>query len=200
MEDRQNGPVMDRIEKLIRVPSGGKRTGLRLTITHNAGDYETGIIERRPKSMAQRVPQLAAFVDGPGRLRSHVARNAAGKRELPAQSAKPLFVLSNERVHFTVRPFQVYVRYHRRTAVARARDVYHVQVVFPDHAIQVDVHEVLTGRCAPMTEQAWLDVLGPERYFEQRVVEKIDLSHGQIVCSPPIGVHSCQGFLRKGPG
>jgi hypothetical protein len=49
MQDRQHGAVGYRIEELVRVPCGGQRTGLRLAVADDAGDYEIGIVERRPE-------------------------------------------------------------------------------------------------------------------------------------------------------
>jgi hypothetical protein len=66
VEDWQRSAVMDRIEELIRVPSGGEGSCLRLAVTHDTGDHEAGIVEGRPKGMAKRIPQFAALVDGAG--------------------------------------------------------------------------------------------------------------------------------------
>src|SRR6266702_2723901 len=43
-----------------------------------------------------------------------------------------------------------------------------------------------------MPEQPWLDVLTLERSFQERVVIEIDLADRQVICGPPIGVHSLQ--------
>ena len=45
----------------------------------------SGVVEHRAERVAQRVAELAAFVDAAGRFRRDVARDAAGKRELPEQ-------------------------------------------------------------------------------------------------------------------
>ncbi len=58
------------------------------------------------------------------------------------------------------------------TAVARPGHVDGVQVAGPDGAVQVDVDEVEPRRRAEVPEQARLDVLGPERLAQERVVEQ----------------------------
>jgi len=48
------------------VPRGRQRTRLGLAVTDDAGDDEIGIVERGPEGMAERVPELATFMDRPG--------------------------------------------------------------------------------------------------------------------------------------
>jgi len=53
MQDRQHGTVGRGIEELIGMPGRGQGSGLRLAITDDAGDDEIGIVEHRPKGMAE---------------------------------------------------------------------------------------------------------------------------------------------------
>ena len=53
---------------------------------------QVGIVERGAIGMHQRVAELAAFVDRARRFRRGVARNAAGKGELPEQLAQAVGV------------------------------------------------------------------------------------------------------------
>ena len=76
------------IEKLVRVPGGRQRTGLGFTVADDAGGDQIGIVEDRAERVAQRVAELAAFVDAAGRFRRDVARDAAGKRKLPEQRSR----------------------------------------------------------------------------------------------------------------
>src|SRR5258708_5208042 len=73
MEDRQDRPVGAGIEKFICMQSGCKGTGFGLSIPDNACNDKRGIIENRPKSVAQRIAQLAAFVNRPRAFRRSVA-------------------------------------------------------------------------------------------------------------------------------
>ena len=52
MQDRQHRAVCGRIEKLVRVPRRGQRSGLRLAIADDAGDDEIGVVEHSPERMA----------------------------------------------------------------------------------------------------------------------------------------------------
>ena len=45
VQDRQHGAVVDGIEELVRVPTGGQRAGLRLAVADDAGDDQIGIVE-----------------------------------------------------------------------------------------------------------------------------------------------------------
>jgi hypothetical protein len=53
--------------------------------------------------------------------------------------------------------------------VARAGEVDDVQIVLPDDAVDVGVDQAQAGRGAPMSEEAWLDVLAAKRLAQQRV-------------------------------
>ena len=190
MQDGQHGTVVGRIEKLVRVPAGGERTGFRFPITHDAGDEQIGVIEGRAEGMGQRVAQFAALVNRAGRLGRDVTRNAAGERELFEETPHPLFVLRDVRINLAIRLLQICVGHQPGAAMAGTGDVDDVQVVLLDHAIQVHVHEVQARRRAPMTEQTRLDVGARERLLQQRVVIEVDLSDRQIVCGAPVGVDS----------
>ena len=67
------------------------------------------------------------------------------------------------RVELAVGPLQVRVGHQRRPAVAGPRDVDHVQVVFLDDPVQMDVDEVLPRRGPPVAQQPGLDVLQLQR-------------------------------------
>ncbi|MNW11177.1 hypothetical protein D3C71_2085650 [compost metagenome] len=51
------------------------------------------------------------------------------------------------------------------------------------------IDEVEAGRRAPMPEQPRLDVLGPQRLAQKRIVEQVDLPDRQIIGGPPIAVN-----------
>ncbi len=55
--------------------------------------------------------------------------------------------------------------------MARPRDVDHVQVVGGDHAVEMDIDEIQTWRCAPMAKQSRFNMLESEWLSEQRVIE-----------------------------
>src|SRR5262249_35630377 len=106
---------------------------------------------------------------------SHVAWNAAWKGELLEQALHPFFILRNVWVNLAVGPLEVSVGHKPRSAVTRAGDVDHVEVMLVDQPVQVDINEVQTRRRAPMTEGRWLDVFLRQRFPQQWVVVKVNL-------------------------
>jgi len=82
VQDGQHRPIMDRIEKLVRVPTGRQRSGLGLAVADHADDQQIGIVERRAVGMGQGVAQFSAFVDRPGRFGRGVAGNSTRKGKL----------------------------------------------------------------------------------------------------------------------
>ena len=74
------------------MPGRRQRPGLGLAVADDAGDDQIGIVEGGAIGVDERVAEFAALVDRARRLRRGVARNAAGKRELPEQLAQALGV------------------------------------------------------------------------------------------------------------
>ena len=79
---------------------------------------EIGVVEDGAERVREHVAELSPFVDRPGRRRAHVARYAAGRRELAKESPHPVDALGDRRVDLRVGPLEVHVREHRRAAVA----------------------------------------------------------------------------------
>ncbi len=124
--------------------------------------------------MHQRIAELAALMDRTGRFRRHMARNAAGERELPEKLAHALGALGNLRIDFAIDAFEIGIGDHARASVSRSADMDHVEIGLADHAVEMSVDEVETGRRAPMTEQPRLDVLCLQRLAQKRIVEQVD--------------------------
>ena len=164
-----------------------------------------GIVERGAEGMAERIAQLAAFVDRPRRRRRDMAGNAAGKRELLEQLLQPGLVLRDVRIDLAPGAFQIDVAHQRRAAVTGAGDVDHVQVVLLDDPVQMHVDEILARRRAPVPDHQRLDMRQRQRLAQQRIVVEIDLPDREIIGGAPIGVHQAQfvgpdaaGPLRRG--
>ena len=81
-----------------------------------------------------------------------------------------------------------------------SQDEQGLHVTLADGAVHVDVEEVEPGGGAPVAEQPRLDVLGPQRLAQQRVVEQIDLADGEVVRSAPGRVDPAErlGAQRRG--
>ena len=158
VQDRQHGSIGNRVEKLVGLPCGRERARFRFTITNNAGDDQIGIIKRGSEGMAERVSQLAAFVNRSRRRRRNVTGNAAWERELLKQFFQPGFVLADVRINLTPSAFKVDVAHNCRAAVTGPGNVKHIQVILLDDAVQVHVDEVLAWRGAPMSDYQGLHV------------------------------------------
>ncbi len=200
MQDRQHRAVGGRIEKLVGMPRGGQRPGLRLAVSDDAGDDEIGVVEHGAERMAQRISEFSALVDRPRAFRRHVAGNAAGKRELKEELLQPGLVPADVGIDLAVGALEIGVAHDRRPAVPGAGDVDHVEIVFPDHPVQVHVDEILPGGRAPVSQQHALDVREHQRSLQQRIVVKIDLPDRQVVGGAPVGVHLPEQFRRQGTG
>ena len=200
VEDRQHGAVAGRIEELVAVPAGRQRPGLRLSIADHAGDHEVRVVEGRAIGMAERIAELASLMDAARRLGRHVAGNPAGEAELLEQPPHAVGVLADVRVDLAVGAFEIGVGDQRRPAVARPDHVDHVEIVALDDPVEVDIEHVQPGRGSPVPEQPRLDVLALQRLLQERVVEQVDLAHGQVVGGPPIGVHRLQFRLAERRG
>ena len=144
--------------------------------------------------MQQRVPQLAAFMNGAGDLRGHVAGDAVGPGELAEQLLHPVAVLLNMGIYLGIGALKIRVGHDSRSAVTGPNDVHHVQIAFEDQAVQMHINEIKAGRCSPMTQQTRLDVLRAKRPFQKRIVFQINLPHRKIICRPPVSIHFLDVF------
>ena len=189
MQDRQHGAVTDRIEELVGLPGGGQRSGLGLAVPDHAGDDQAGIVECGAEGMAERIAKLATFMDRSRRGRRHMARDAARERELLEQPLQPGLVLADVGVDLAVRAFEVCVRHQRRAAMPGACDVDHVDVVFLDDTVQVDIDEVLSRGGAPVADHQRLHMRLRQRLLQQGIGIQVYLPDRQVVRRPPVGVH-----------
>src|SRR5665647_1966569 len=133
-------------------------------------------------------------MDGAGSLWCSVAGNAARERELSKKPLHPGLILRDSGIQLAVATLQMSIRHHCRPAVARAGNINHVEIVLVDDAVHVHINKIQTGGGAPVAEQTRLDVRNQERFFQQRIIEKVNLSYRKIVGSTPIGVHPCEFF------
>ena len=198
VEDGEDGAVPRGVQELVGVPARGERTRLRLSVAHHAGHDEVGVVECGAVGVGEGVAELASFVDGARGLRGHVARDPSGEGELLEETPHSFLVHRDVGVDLAVGPLQVRVRDEAGAAVARSRDVDHVEVLVLDDAVQVHVHEVEPGGRPPVPEEARLDVVDDEGLPQQRVVEQVDLADGEVVRRAPPRVHAPEeiGFRR----
>ena len=139
MEDRQDGAVGLRVEELVRVPAGGERSRLRLTVADDAGDEQIRVVERGAECVRERVAELAALVDRSRSLRCGVTRNPTGERELAEEPAQSFFVAADVRVDLAVRSFEVGACDDAGPAVTRPGDEDRAEIARADRAVEVCV-------------------------------------------------------------
>ena len=139
--------------------------------------------------MHQRVAEFAAFMDRAWRLRRGVAGNPAGKGKLPEQFAQAVSVAADVGIDLAVTALEIGIRHHAGSAVTRTADIDNVKVAVADRAVEVGINEVQPRRGAPMSEQPWLDVIGSQRFVQQRIAEQIDLSDREIIRCAPVAVN-----------
>src|SRR5689334_22755044 len=134
------------------MPARRQRAGLRLAVTDDARNDQVGIVEGRSIGVRNGVAELTSLMDRPGRFRRDMAWNAAGKRELSEQALHPLLVGGDVRINLAVSALEVGVCDETGPAMARAGDIYHVEVVLLDDPVEMDVNEIQAWRCPPMPQ------------------------------------------------
>src|SRR5215212_1693670 len=82
MQDRQHRSISDWVQELVGVPRGRKRASLGFAVADDASNDQVWVVKGCPVRVRDRVAEFAALMDGPRSLRSHVARDSTGKREL----------------------------------------------------------------------------------------------------------------------
>ena len=128
-------------------------------------------------------------MNGAGRFRRNMTGNAVRPGELAKQPMQSVPAALNRRIVLGIRPFQIGLRHQARAAMAGTDDIDHVQIVFLDQPVEVDIEKVQSRCRAPMPQQTGLDVFELERGFEQRIVLQIDLPDREVIRRAPIGVH-----------
>src|SRR5260370_27484370 len=129
-------------------------------------------------------------------MRTGMARDAAGSRELAKQSPHPRNVLPDLRIKFRVGTFEINLRNDRRPTMPRSRYIDDARVVILDEPVQMYIDKILPGRRSPMPKQARLDMLRAKRLPKQRIVPQINLPDRQVVGRAPIRVEEAVVVVR----
>ena len=125
-------PSVTGLRNLLRVPARRQRPGLGLAVADHAGDRQIRVVEGGAEGMRQRVAELAALVDRPGRLGRRVARDASGERELAEEMLEPGLVAADLRIELAVGALEVGVGHDAGPAVTGTGHVEHVEVARDD--------------------------------------------------------------------
>ena len=195
IQDRQHRAVAHWVDKLVGMPRCSERPGLRLAVTHDAGDDEIGVVERHAVSVGETVTQLAAFVDGARGFRSDVAPDMAGEGKLLEELLHPFRVLTLVGIDLGVGAFEIRRPQHPGRAMAWPGHENHVEVVLDDHPVEMYPNERQRRARAPVAEQPVLHIFSLQGLLEQRVILEINHSHRKVIACPPIGVHQFQLFI-----
>ena len=89
------------------------------------------------------------------------------------------------------------MRHQPRTAMAGADDINHVQIVFFDQPVEMDINEVEPGGGTPMPKQTGFDVFELEWSLEEWIVLQINLPNRKVIRGAPIRVHFFQQIRRQ---
>ena len=145
MKNRKHGAVPRRIQKTDALPRALERRRLGLAVSDHRGHDQVRGVEGGAEGMHEHVAELASLVDGPWRRHAHVARNAAGRRELTEQPLHPAHITRDVGVDLRIRSFEVDLRDDGRAAMTWSREIDDIGVVPHDEPVEVRVHERLAG-------------------------------------------------------
>jgi hypothetical protein len=195
VQNGQHCPIPSRVDELVGVPGGGQGTGFRFPIAHHAAGDQLGVVQNAAVGVADAVAQFPPFVDGPGRFRGDVAADVAGEGKLLEEALHPLRSLRSCRDRSRSRCLPDRRAKHAGCTMAGPGHEDHVQVVLFNQPIAVDVGEAEGRGSAPVAQQAMLDMLGLEGFFQQGIIPQVNHADGQVVTGPPVGVNFVQFFV-----
>ena len=158
VQDRQDDAVGCRVHELVGLPRGRERTGLGLAIAHHGHGQQARVVHNGAVGVAERVAELAALVDGTGRLGRKVARDAAGIGELAEELLQAGLVIGDVGANLAVGAVEQRLSSTGGATVTRAHQEDSILVVVGDQSIDVTEQEVDAGRGAPVANQAVLNV------------------------------------------
>jgi hypothetical protein len=78
MQDRQDGPISDRVQKLVPMPSRSQRTRLGLSVPDHRQRDQVGPVEYGPKGVGDRVAEFTALRTRNAKTREEDVYGAVG--------------------------------------------------------------------------------------------------------------------------
>ena len=115
-------------------------------------------------------------MDGAGRLRRHMAGDAAGEGETLEELLHSLLVSGNVGIDLGIAAVQPVLRHHGVAAVAGTGEIDHIQIVALDDPIQMGIDEVLAGAGPPVSHDGLLEVAFDQRALQEGVIHQIQLA------------------------
>jgi hypothetical protein len=194
----QHGPVANRVDEFVDVPTGGQGACFCLPISHHGGHDQVRVVEGCPARMGKHIAQFAPLVDAAWSFGGAVAADATWKRKLLEESPHAGLVFGTVWVHIAVGAFEVTGGQNSGSAMAGAGHEHHIEVVFSYGAAQMRVGESQPGACAPVAQQPVLHVVGLEWFTQERVGLQVSHSQGQIIAGTPITIDGGKVFRFQG--
>src|SRR5215831_8497072 len=192
MKNREHRAVANGVQELADVPGGRQRTSFRLPISDYRRHDQAGIVEGSAAGMREDIPELASLMDRARRFRSTVTADAARKRELLEELLQPGRILALLGVNLGVGTLQVHRAQDTWSTVPRTSQEDHVQVVFFDQSVQVNVNKCQARARPPVSEKPIFDVLRLEGFLQEGIVLQVDHPKAQVIAGPPVGMDFLQ--------
>src|SRR6266566_1733603 len=169
MQNGKHRSIANRVEKLDALPGTLQRPCFCLAIANDRSNNQVWIIKCGPKGVGEDVAEFSSFMDGAWSRYADVTWHASRRRELAKEQVHTLCILRHFRIDFRVGAFQIDIREDRRSTMSWASQVDHVHVVILDESIQMHINETEARRCAPVSQQAWLDMFRSQRFFQEGI-------------------------------
>src|ERR1700758_4424883 len=142
--------------------------------------------------MRQAIAEFTTLVNGARCLRRAVTPDSARERELTEEMAEPLFVFGTFRVDFGIGSFQVRVRKNCRGSMSGAGKEDHVQIVFLDQPVEMQIDEAQAGVRPPVPEQPNLCVLRRKWSSQKRIVPQVNHPEAEVQACAEVGIDLAQ--------
>src|SRR3984893_7573932 len=134
------------------MPGSSQGSSFRFTVPHHASGDQIRIVKHRSESMGETITYLASFVNRAGCFWGTMAADASGERKLSEELFHPFCVFALIWVDFRIASVEIYRREEPGRAMSGTRHIHHVQIVFPDHAIQMCPDKGLPPTRSPMAQ------------------------------------------------
>src|SRR5215472_3818778 len=141
MQDRQHGSVANRVQELGDVPGSGQRASFRFSVAYYGGDDQLRIVKRCAAGVRKHVSQFASLMNRTRSFRRAVATDATRERKLFEELVQTYFIFAFFRINFGVRTLEIPWRQNTWRAMSGTRHEDHVEIEFPNEAIQMNVDE-----------------------------------------------------------
>src|SRR5436305_14432062 len=99
-----------------------------------------------------------------------MAANPARERKLAEELTQAVGVQALVGINLRIRPLQICGAKNTGCAMPRTGEINHIEIVFLDQPVQMDIDEREDGAGSSTSKQTVLDVLGWERFYKKRIL------------------------------